>query len=95
MDLSAESKHDLTQGPMLDKLLLVALPIIGTQLLFMSYNLVDMFLPGRVGSGAVASTGLAGMYVWMGEGFLLLGKTGAEIGVSQNLGRRDIDAAKK
>jgi putative MATE family efflux protein len=95
MSLSAESKYDLTRGPILDKLLLVALPIIGTQLLLMSYNLVDMFLLGRVGSDAVASTGLAGMYIWMGEGFLLLGKTGAEIGVSQSLGRRDIKAAKK
>jgi putative MATE family efflux protein len=93
--LSAESKYDLTQGPILDKLLLVALPIIGTQLLLMSYNLVDMFLLGRVGSDAVASTGLAGMYVWMGEGFLILGKMGAEIGVSQNLGRRDAEAARK
>ncbi|MDR0653200.1 MAG: MATE family efflux transporter [Synergistaceae bacterium] len=93
--MSAESKYDLTQGPILDRLLLVALPIIGTQLLLMSYNLVDMFLLGRVGSDAVAATGLAGMYVWMGEAFLLLGKTGAEIGVSQNLGRRDAEAAKK
>jgi putative MATE family efflux protein len=92
--LSAESKYDLTRGPILDRLLLVALPIIGTQLLLMSYNLVDMFLLGRVGSGAVASTGLAGMYVWMGEGFLLIGKMGAEIGVSQNLGRRDAETAR-
>jgi putative MATE family efflux protein len=95
MSLSAESKYDLTRGPILDKLLLVALPIIGTQLLLMSYNLVDMFLLGRVGSDAVAATGLAGMYVWMGEGFLKLGKMGAEIGVSQNLGKRDAETAKK
>ena len=95
MSSSAESKYDLTRGPILDRLLLVALPIIGTQLLLMSYNLVDMFLLGRVGSDAVASTGLAGMYVWMGEGFLLLGKMGAEIGVSQNLGRRDTETARK
>ncbi|MDR1581516.1 MAG: MATE family efflux transporter [Synergistaceae bacterium] len=93
--MPAESKYDLTQGSILDRLMLVALPIIGTQLLLMSYNLVDMFLLGRVGSDAVASTGLAGMYVWMGEGFLLLGKMGAEIGVSQNLGRRDVEAARK
>jgi putative MATE family efflux protein len=95
MSLMSKSKYDLTRGPILDKLLLVALPIIGIQLLLTGYNLVDMFLLGRVGSDAVASTGLAGMYIWMGEGFLLLGKMGAEIGVSQNLGRRDAEAAKK
>jgi putative MATE family efflux protein len=88
-------RYDLTDGGIINKLLLVALPIIGTQLLLMSYNLVDMFLLGRVGSEAVAASGVAGMYVWMSEGFLLIGKMGAEIGVSQNLGRRDEAAAKK
>jgi putative MATE family efflux protein len=43
----------------------------------------------------VASAGLAGMYVWMSEGFLLVGKMGAEIGVSQNLGRREAETARK
>ena len=88
-------KYDLTRGGIIDRLLLVALPIIGTQLLMMSYNLVDMFLLGRVGSEAVAASGIAGMYVWMSEGFLLIGKMGAEIGVSQSLGRRDEAGAKK
>ncbi|MDR1471997.1 MAG: MATE family efflux transporter [Synergistaceae bacterium] len=89
MSSNAKSKYDLTEGRILDKLLLVALPIIGTQLLLMSYNLIDMFLLGRVSSDAVASSGIAGMYVWMSEGFLLIGKMGAEIGVAQNLGRQD------
>jgi putative MATE family efflux protein len=88
-------KYDLTRGGIIDKMLLVALPIIGTQLLLMSYNLIDTFLLSRVGSEAVASAGMAGMYVWMSEGFLLIGKMGAEIGVSQNLGRRDEAMAKK
>jgi putative MATE family efflux protein len=95
MNVKTDSKYDLTRGPILDKLLLVALPVIGTQLLMMSYNFVDMFLLGRVGSDAVASAGLAGMYVWMSEGFLLVGKMGAEIGVSQNLGRREAESARK
>jgi putative MATE family efflux protein len=59
----------------------------------MSYNLTDMFLLGRVGSGAVASSGIAGMYVWLASGFLLTGKVGAEIGVSQNMGKHNIDEA--
>ncbi|MDR3076273.1 MAG: MATE family efflux transporter [Synergistaceae bacterium] len=93
--MGTNRKYDLTQGGIIDRLLLVALPIIGTQLLLMSYNLVDMFLLGRVGSEAVAASGIAGMYVWLSEGFLLVGKMGAEIGVSQNLGRRDEARAKK
>jgi putative MATE family efflux protein len=89
----SNQKYDLTQGGILDKLLLIALPMIGTQFMMMSYNLTDMFLLGRVGSDAVASSGIAGMYVWLASGFLLIGKVGAEIGVSQNMGRHDADEA--
>ena len=92
MDISNQ-KYDLTQGGIIDKLLLIALPMIGTQFMMMSYNLTDMFLLGRVGSDAVASSGIAGMYVWLASGFLLIGKGGAEIGVSQNMGRHDADEA--
>lgn len=89
------NRYDLTQGNIINKLLLVALPIIGTQFIQMSYNLTDMFLLGRVGSDAVAASGTAGMYLWLSNGLLMIGRMGAEIGVSQNLGRRDLRAARK
>ena len=40
--------EDLTQGGILKKILLVAMPIMGTQLLQMTYNLTDMFWLGRM-----------------------------------------------
>ena len=40
--------NDLTQGSILKKILLVAMPIMGTQLLQMTYNLTDMFWLGRM-----------------------------------------------
>ena len=83
------SPYSLTEGGILKKLLLVALPIMGTQFMQMAYNLTDMFWLGRVGSGAVAATGAAGMYLWLSFGFHLIGRMGAEIGVSQYLGRGD------
>jgi putative MATE family efflux protein len=95
MSRVSNKKYDLTQGKILDKLILVALPIIGTQLVMMSYNLVDMFLLGRVGSDAVAASGMAGMYMWFSNGILLIGRMGAEIGVAQNLGRHDEESARK
>jgi putative MATE family efflux protein len=55
----------------------------------MAYNLTDLFWLGRVGSDSVAATGAAGMYLWLSFGFLLIGRMGAEIGVSQSLGRGD------
>lgn len=89
MNTEPQNKYDLTRGGILNKLLLVALPIMGTQLLVMSYNLVDMFLLGMVGSDAVAASGTAGMYLWLSAGFMLLGRMGAEIGVAQRMGRKD------
>ncbi len=82
---------DLTQGGILKKIMLVAMPIMGTQLLQMTYNLTDMFWLGRMEDSvaAVAASGLAGMFLWLGMALLIIGRTGAEIGVSQNLGAGD------
>jgi len=60
----------------------------------MAYNLTDMFWLGLVGSDAVASVGTAGMYMWLSMAFLMMGRMGAEIGVSQQLGRGDMTEAR-
>jgi putative MATE family efflux protein len=86
-------KYSLTEGGIVKKLLFVAIPIMGTQFMQMAYNLTDMFWLGRVGSDAVAASGAAGMYMWLSFGFLLIGRMGAEIGVSQSLGRGDKKSA--
>ena len=90
------SNYDLTQGSILKKLLTVALPIMGTQLMQMAYNLTDMFWLGRTENAvtAVAASGLAGMFLWLSMALLLIGRMGAEIGVSQNLGRGAVDTAR-
>ncbi|MBX0322636.1 MATE family efflux transporter [Halomicroarcula sp. F13] len=46
---------DLTEGPLLRPLLALSLPLVGTQLLQVAYNLVDTFVVGRLGDGAVAA----------------------------------------
>lgn len=86
--------NDLTQGGIVGRLLLVALPLMGTQLMQMAYNLTDMFWLGRLSSDAVAASGTAGMYLWLSGGLLFIGRMGAEIGVSQYLGRGDRDTAR-
>ncbi|MCL2703446.1 MAG: MATE family efflux transporter [Defluviitaleaceae bacterium] len=88
-------KYDLTQGGIMRKLLLVAVPIMSTQLLQMSYNLTDMFWLGRLSSDAVAASGTAGMYLWLSMAFLLFGRMGSEIGVSQSMGKNDSAKAQK
>lgn len=90
-------EHDLTQGGILHKILMVALPIMGTQLLQMTYNLTDMFWLGRMEDSvsAVAASGLAGMFMWLGMALMLVGRLGAEIGVSQNLGAGQPEIARE
>ena len=88
-------QYDLTRGPILNRLLMVALPIIGTQFVQMSYNLTDMFLLGRVGGDAVAASAAAGMYMWLSGGIMLIGRMGAEIGVAQSMGGGDLETARK
>lgn len=90
------SAYDLTKGDILKKLLLVAVPIMGTQLMQMAYNLTDMFWLGRMEDSvaAVAASGLGGLFLWFSVAFMLVGRMGAEIGTAQNLGRGDLDAAR-
>lgn len=87
-------EYDLTNGGILNKLLLIAGPIIATQFFQMAYNLIDMFFVGRISSDAVAATGSAGMFVWLSVAFFVIGSMGASIGVSQNKGKGDMRAAK-
>jgi putative MATE family efflux protein len=91
--MGIEDKYSLTEGGILKKLLLIAIPIMGNQFLQMAYNLTDMFWLGKLGSEAVAASGAAGMFMWLSFGFMLIGRMGAEIGISQSLGRGDKKAA--
>jgi len=87
--------HDLTQGNIFEKLLKVAVPIMGIQLMQMAYNLTDTFWLGRTDQAvvAVAASGLAGMYMWLSVAPMMFGRMGSEIGTSQNLGRGDAESA--
>jgi len=62
------------------------MPILGTSFIQMAYNLTDMLWLGRVGSNAVAAVGIASYFSWIGVSLMLIGRIGAEVGVSQSLG---------
>jgi len=92
--MSRTNKYNLVEGSIVNKLFFVAGPIIITQVFQMAYNLTDMFWLGRLSSDAVAASGTAGLFLWLSMAFFLFGRMGAEIGVSQNLGRGDKDTAR-
>ena len=94
-----KTKYDLTQGPILQKLIGLSVPIMATSFMQMAYSLTDTFWMGILSreygaSGAVAAVGTAALYLWLSMGLISLCRMGAEIGVSQNFGRGDQEAAK-
>ena len=86
-------KIKLTDGHIGKTLTRLALPIMGTSFVQMTYNLTDMFWVGKIGSNAVAAVGTAGFFTWFAFSLILLSKVGAEVFVAQHLGRDDEEGA--
>ena len=86
--------YDLTDGSILKKLLLVALPILLTAVAQMAYNLTDMFWIGRVDkigmieTDAVTAVGTASYITWFAFGFILIAKIGASVKISHSVGEK-------
>jgi putative MATE family efflux protein len=68
---------------------------MATSFMQMAYNLTDMFWMGRLSSASVAAVGTAAMYLWLSMAFVMIGRMGAEIGVSQYMGKGDEEGAKR
>ena len=86
---------NLLEGKILPTLGALAMPIMATSLIQMAYNLVDMIWIGRIGAGAVAAVGAAGMFMWFSNGLATLSKMGGQIKVAHALGREDVQAASR
>lgn len=88
-----KQKIDLLEGPIAGTLARLAFPIMGTSLIQMAYNLVDMIWIGRLGSNAVVMIGAAGMFMWFANGVTTVPRIGGQITVGQNLGAGNPQAA--
>jgi len=86
-------KLNLLEGPIFLTLMKLALPIMGTSLIQMAYNLTDMIWIGRLGANAVAAVGSAGMYMWLSNGVSTLVKMGGQVCVGQSIGSHDKKSA--
>ena len=84
-----EKKINLTEGNILSILIKLAIPIMGTSFIQTAYSLVNMIYLGRLNSRAVAAVGTASFFMWLANSIIFIPKTGAEIGVSQSIGRRN------
>lgn len=86
---------DLTQGKVFSVLVALALPIMGSSVLQLTYNLVDMLLVGRLGSDAVASIGTSSFLIGIANALQACIVVSTGILVSHALGRKDKDAQVK
>lgn len=77
---------NLLEGHIVSSMARLAMPIMGTSLMQMAYNLTDMIWIGRISANAVAAVGAAGMYLWLSNGFSALARMGGQVLVGQSLG---------
>ena len=84
---------NLTEGPILRQLFMLAMPIMATSFIQMAYSLTDMAWVGRLGSEAIAAVGSVGLLTWMTTSLALLNKVGSEVSVGQAIGMKDEVAA--
>ncbi|MDF2612329.1 MAG: mate efflux family protein [Clostridia bacterium] len=82
-------KIDLTEGSIIKVIIALALPIMGSSFLQLTYNLVDMMWVGRLGSHAVASIGSSGFFITLGYAINALVITGAGIKIAHAAGNKD------
>lgn len=82
-------KNNLTEGNILKKLIILAIPIMGTSLVQMAYSMTDMFWVGYLGSKEVTAVGTAGFFTWLAAAFITIPRIGAEVGVAQAVGSKN------
>ena len=80
----------LLEGPIIRSLLLLALPIMGGNVLQIAYQMIDAFWVGRLGAAAVASISISMPIMFLmisaGMGFAIAGSTL----IAQYVGARDV-----
>jgi len=84
---------DLTSGNIFSQIIKLAIPIIATSFVQMAYNMTDMAWLGQVGSETVGAVGMALYLVWFGSSLLFVPKIGVEVGISQSIGRKNLEHA--
>ncbi len=88
------NSSNILEGNIFRGLIKLAIPIMATSFLQMTYNLIDMIWIGRLGSLSIAAVGTAGFLMWLGMSLVIIPKIGAEVLVSQSIGKNDEIEAK-
>lgn len=90
--LAKKNVIDFTDGPLIKKLIIFTLPIIGNQLLQTMYNTVDMMVVGQYapnGAIAMAAVGACGPLIRLFINFFFGIAAGVGVCVAQKIGARE------
>ncbi|GAB6169906.1 MATE family efflux transporter [Clostridium carnis] len=82
-------KVDLTTGNVAKSITSLALPIMGSSLLQLTYNFIDMLWVGSLGSDSVASIGTASFFIGLGHSISSMVIIGTGIKVAHSVGKKD------
>ncbi len=85
----------LTEGPIVQTLLKLAVPIMASSFLSTAYNIMDMAWVGLLGSRVVAGIGVGGMYTWFAGGISNLSRMGGQVHAAQSIGKDRKDEARE
>ncbi|QZE15836.1 MATE family efflux transporter [Halosquirtibacter laminarini] len=72
----------------LKSLLTLALPMVGSQLLQLTYNFIDMIWVGKLGADSVAAVGSAGFFLNLGWAMASMVTVGVNVKLSQAIGAK-------
>lgn len=85
-------RNNLTEGPVLQKLLMFALPTIAGNLCMQLYNVVDSIIVGNyVGTDALAAVGASFPFMTLFNALFMGVSMGAQIVISQSFGAKNYD----
>lgn len=62
---------------------------MGSSLFQMLYNITDLFWVGQIGAKAITAVGIVGYILWFVFSITLMPKVGVEVGIAQNIGRKN------
>ena len=96
MNRRIEAGEDMTSGPLLKKMLLFALPIMGMSCLQLLFSAADMVVVGRFcGKEALGAVGAVGSPIGLLLGLFLGLSVGTSVVVAQDYGAQDWDGVSR
>ncbi len=78
--------NNLTKGPILRELIVLAMPLILINLINMAFNFTDMYWVGKISTEALSALGTAGLFVWLSASIGMLASIGIQVLISQAIG---------